>query len=77
MAEKMKKQVTINMSAFAPTVQEQLKEQGLQHERAERFEEERKALTRLYFADTLTDAEIVKIEKRLFKRFTTGLKILD
>lgn len=73
----IKKQITINMSAFAPPIEEQFTAQGVKHEQAERFEKERKALTQLYFADAVTDAELAKIEKRLFKRFTTGLKLLE
>lgn len=69
--------VTLNMGILAKPISEQLNELGLTHKHAEHFDLEIKALHRLVFADAITDGELAKIEKRLFKRFTTGLTLLE
>lgn len=72
----MSKQVEIQMGALAPSITQQLADQGVDiaPSRSEAWDNQADAITRLMFADILTPSQVEKARQRLMKHIGEMLK---
>lgn len=65
----MSKQIEIQMGALAPSITQQLADQGVDiaPSRSQAWDSQADAITRLMFADILTPSQVEKARQRLMK----------
>ncbi|MFI8696736.1 hypothetical protein [Dietzia maris] len=70
-------ELRLGYGVLLPSIEEQLREQGIYIDGAQNFEKQRKAINILIFAEILTDSEATKAFRRLHKHITAAVKEVE